>query len=151
MERGNGAGSRRAESTDDDVFSAEDLVAAMDTAARQLVGRGGVEQAAERIVAGAIAATLYGAREVSHLNRALASRDEIGQAEGILMERFSLTGDAAFDLLVRSSQDTNVKLATVARFLTDEVSTRSGSVRASARATIGRTSPGGDGDPDRRR
>ena len=70
------------------------------------------------------ASALYGAQEIAHLNVALASRDEIGQAKGILMERFSLTGDGAFDLLVRSSQDTNVKLVTVARFLIEQVSTR---------------------------
>ena len=48
---------------------------------------------------------------------ALASRDIIGQAKGILMERYDADADAAFNLLCKLSQDTNVKLATIARRL----------------------------------
>jgi hypothetical protein len=70
------------------------------------------------------AVTLFGAQHVGHLNRALESRDEIGQAKGILMERFSLNADQAFDLLVRSSQDTDVKLVDVARWLTQQAGNR---------------------------
>jgi transcriptional regulator with GAF, ATPase, and Fis domain len=72
------------------------------------------------------AVTLYGAQQVDHLHRALASRDEIGQAKGILMERFTLTPEQAFTLLTTSSQETNVKLATVARFLIEQVIERTG-------------------------
>jgi transcriptional regulator with GAF, ATPase, and Fis domain len=70
------------------------------------------------------AVTLFGAQQVGLLNRALESRDEIGQAKGILMERFSLNADQAFDLLVRSSQDTNVKLVNVARWLIHQAGNR---------------------------
>ncbi|MBP2456415.1 hypothetical protein ABID70_001937 [Clavibacter michiganensis] len=45
----------------------------------------------------------------------LASRSVIGQAQGILMERFSLDADRAFRVLRRYSQDGNVKLVEVAR------------------------------------
>jgi response regulator NasT len=45
----------------------------------------------------------------------LASRSVIGQAQGILMERFSLDADRAFQVLRRYSQDGNVKLVEVAR------------------------------------
>jgi len=37
------------------------------------------------------------------LQQALLTRDVIGQAKGILMERLKLTPEAAFDLLRRSS------------------------------------------------
>ncbi len=50
--------------------------------------------------------------------QALGTRDLIGQAKGILMERFSVDDDSAFQMLVRSSQETNVKLVDVARWLT---------------------------------
>lgn len=63
---------------------------------------------------------LYGAARAHHLSVALGSRDEIGQAKGILMERFDLDGDAAFGLLVRSSQETNIKLVEVARWVVAE-------------------------------
>jgi AmiR/NasT family two-component response regulator len=49
-----------------------------------------------------------------NLNRALLSRDVIGQAEGILMERLKITPEDAFDALRRSSQRLNEKLHTVA-------------------------------------
>jgi hypothetical protein len=48
------------------------------------------------------------------LEQALLSRDVIGQAKGILMERLKLTPEDAFDLLRRSSQHLNVKLRDVA-------------------------------------
>jgi len=48
------------------------------------------------------------------LQRALLSRDVIGQAKGILMERLKITPEDAFDLLRRSSQNLNVKLREVA-------------------------------------
>ena len=43
----------------------------------------------------------------------------IGQAKGILMERYRISGDAAFATLARASQATNVKLAEVARHLSE--------------------------------
>jgi hypothetical protein len=57
------------------------------------------------------------ALERVNLRRAIASRDVIGQAKGILMARQGLDADAAFDLLRRTSQDLNVKLADIAATL----------------------------------
>jgi hypothetical protein len=70
------------------------------------------------------ATVLYGADEAQMLGRAVDSRDEIGQAKGILMERFTLDADEAFEMLVSSSQETNVKLVTVARWLISEAEQR---------------------------
>lgn len=56
--------------------------------------------------------------ERAQLRNALDTRDVIGQAKGILMQRRGLTADEAFDLLRRTSQELNVKLAEVARTLT---------------------------------
>ena len=53
------------------------------------------------------------------LRIALESRDVIGQAKGILMERFKITSTEAFDLLITASQHTNRKLRDVAADLTD--------------------------------
>ncbi|WP_410592024.1 ANTAR domain-containing protein [Amycolatopsis sp. lyj-23] len=55
--------------------------------------------------------------ERTHLRRAIASRDVIGQAKGILMARQGLDSEAAFALLRRTSQDLNVKLADIAATL----------------------------------
>lgn len=57
---------------------------------------------------------------VVNLRHALDSRTIIGQATGILMTRRNLTADQAFDVLRRTSQDQNIKLARLAALLTDE-------------------------------
>jgi GAF domain-containing protein len=55
--------------------------------------------------------------EAAQLRQALASRDVIGQAKGILMERRGISAAEAFDILRRTSQDLNVKLIKVAETL----------------------------------
>jgi GAF domain-containing protein len=55
----------------------------------------------------------------TNLRTALVSREIIGQAQGILMERERITADQAFDLLRRSSQRLNLKLRDVAQQLVD--------------------------------
>jgi GAF domain-containing protein len=65
------------------------------------------------------ALVLADARRTEQLRAALASRDVIGQAKGILMERERITADAAFRMLAASSQRVNRKLAVVARELAE--------------------------------
>ena len=60
------------------------------------------------------ARALAAAEESEGLARALDSRKVIGQAQGILMERFELTEDRAMAYLTRVSQDRNIKLRDVA-------------------------------------
>jgi hypothetical protein len=54
-----------------------------------------------------------------NLQSALVTRELIGQAEGILMERERITADQAFDILRRASQHLNVKLRDIARNLVE--------------------------------
>lgn len=54
-----------------------------------------------------------------NLMHALASREVIGQAQGILIERQRITADQAFDILRRASQHLNRKLRDVAQDLVD--------------------------------
>ena len=56
---------------------------------------------------------------VHDLHEALMSRDVIGQAKGILMERLKITPDDAFDVLRRASQSLNLKLREVAAHLAE--------------------------------
>jgi hypothetical protein len=58
------------------------------------------------------------AGKLNHLGVALASRDVIGQAKGVLMERYKITPDQAFAFLAKASQDTNRKLNDIAEYLT---------------------------------
>lgn len=67
-----------------------------------------------RHLASHAAVALASAHERATLEKALASRTVIGQAEGIIMERFDVDADQAFAVLVRYSQHHNVKLAKVA-------------------------------------
>jgi hypothetical protein len=55
---------------------------------------------------------------------ALASRDVIGQAKGMLMERFSIDAAAAFELLKKLSQDSNTPLVMLAQQLVQSAQTR---------------------------
>lgn len=65
----------------------------------------------------------------AQLMDALETRDHIGQAKGILMERESCSADAAFDILRRASQRTNRKLRDVAEDLIRSVAERPGGSR----------------------
>jgi AmiR/NasT family two-component response regulator len=51
---------------------------------------------------------------VHHLNEALASRQAIGEAIGVLIERYKLDEQAAFNFLARLSSHSNTKLRDVA-------------------------------------
>jgi hypothetical protein len=53
--------------------------------------------------------------ERENLNRAVAARHRVGLAQGILMIRRRLTADQAFALLQHESQNTHVKLRTIAQ------------------------------------
>jgi len=58
-------------------------------------------------------------RRLGNLQGALSTREVIGQAQGILIERERITPDQAFDVLRRASQHLNVKLRDVAQSLVD--------------------------------
>jgi transcriptional regulator with GAF, ATPase, and Fis domain len=57
------------------------------------------------------------ARRDEQFKRALASRDTIGQAKGMIMERYGVDAVRAFELLRKLSQDSNVPLVQVAEQL----------------------------------
>jgi GAF domain-containing protein len=65
------------------------------------------------------ALALAEAQRAEQMHDALANRDVIGQAKGILMERHRITADAAFGALSRASQAENLKLAEIARRLVE--------------------------------
>jgi GAF domain-containing protein len=60
---------------------------------------------------------LSSAKQEESLRQAIDARTLIGRAQGILMERFSLDDQGAFEVLRRHSQNTNTKLNEVARIL----------------------------------
>ncbi len=65
------------------------------------------------------AVAMAGAQKQDQLAEGMATRDLIGQAKGILMERYRIDAQKAFALLVRVSQHRNVKLRELAIELTE--------------------------------
>lgn len=75
------------------------------------------------VLAAHAAAAILASREGEQLKSAMATRDRIGQAKGIIMERYGVDEVRAFEMIKQLSQDSNVKLADVAQRVID---TRSG-------------------------
>lgn len=63
-------------------------------------------------------------RRITQLRDAVASRDRIGQAKGLLMAKHQVDASAAFAMLVRASQETNIKLADVASWYIEDSADR---------------------------
>lgn len=64
------------------------------------------------------------ARHIDSLNEAVATRQLVGQAIGILMERYDINDKAAHAFLWRASMNSNTKVRTIASSLVDEVNSR---------------------------
>jgi GAF domain-containing protein len=77
------------------------------------------DEAIAAILARHASVAVASARKEESLARAVDARKLIGQAMGILMERYDVDGDRAFAILKRYSQDTNTKLRDVAQQLID--------------------------------
>lgn len=71
------------------------------------------------VLAAHAAAAIIASREGDQLQSALTTRDRIGQAKGIIMERFDVDDVQAFGMLRQLSQDSNVKLIDVAQQVID--------------------------------
>lgn len=67
------------------------------------------------VLAAMTAASAAASIKEAQLEQAIASRTVIGQATGMVMERFGLDADAAFSVIRRLSQAHNVKIHTLAR------------------------------------
>ena len=98
----------------------------------------------------ALAVGLARAREqaaiqAGQLQQALLSRDVIGQAKGIIMERERVTADQAFDVLRRASQHHNVKLRELAEQVAATGQLPSNGAAPSAAERIRTSNPEGTG------
>jgi GAF domain-containing protein len=72
-----------------------------------------------RLFAAQAALALNNAQRTQQFQQALESRDVIGQAKGILVERRRLTPEDAFRCLALASQAANLKLVEIARHLVE--------------------------------
>lgn len=66
------------------------------------------------VVAAHAAVAFAQARYKAQLHQAITSRDIIGQAKSVLIERYKITGEKTFLLLAEASSRTNTKLHKIA-------------------------------------
>lgn len=104
------------------LYTRQDTIGALNLYADRSRAWDADQIAAAHALAGHLAVAVADAREIEGRGRAMISRTVIGQAEGIIMERFGISADRAFDYLRRISQHHNRKLIAVAEEL---VATRS--------------------------
>jgi GAF domain-containing protein len=71
------------------------------------------------VLAAHAAAAILASRQGEQLQSALTTRDRIGQAKGIIMERYGVDDVRAFDMLRQLSQDSNTRLADIAQQVID--------------------------------
>jgi transcriptional regulator with GAF, ATPase, and Fis domain len=101
------------------LFIEESTMGALNLYSRQRGAFDAEDKAEGSIFAAHAAVALAAAYQKEHLQEALASRDVIGQAKGILMAQQNVDADQAFDILRRASQRLNMKLRDLARQVTE--------------------------------
>lgn len=111
------------------LFTADTTVGALNLYALQPHSFSEVSHLEGGTLAAQCAVAMASADTIDNLHVAVRHRTTIGQAQGILMERFSLEPDHAFAVLTRLSQDHNEKLYDLACRI---VATRSVPGRAAA-------------------
>jgi GAF domain-containing protein len=99
------------------LFAHEDTLGALDLVAYAKSAFSDESEHIGLLLASHAAIAVADAQKLEHAAAALVNRDMIGQAKGILMERFKITADQAFDVLAKVSQDTNRKVYAVAEEL----------------------------------
>ena len=77
------------------------------------------KQTTGMVLAAHAASAIMSNRQGEQLQSALATRDRIGQAKGIIMERYGVDDMRAFDMLRRLSQEGNTPLVDIAARVID--------------------------------
>ena len=101
------------------LFTDEDSLGALNLYSPQPRAFDEVARAEGFVFAAQAAVALRSAQHEEQLRAGMATRNLIGQAQGIVMERFKVTPNQAFAILARISQETNSRLRDVARYLVD--------------------------------
>ena len=99
------------------LFAGGDSFGALNLYAADPAAFGPDSESTGILLASHAALAMAAARTEAGLLTAMDSREMIGQAKGILMERYKITGVQAFGLLVASSQAVNRKLRDIAEHL----------------------------------
>ena len=99
------------------LFTQADTVGGLNIYSRDPRGFGDEAREEGLALAAHISVAVAGALAIGHLQTAVDSRTILGQAVGIVMERYGLDADRAFAVLSRLSQHANRKLSELAKEL----------------------------------
>jgi GAF domain-containing protein len=99
------------------LFIAGETMGALNVYAERPHAFGQVSRDIGLVIAAHSSVAWNSARRDEQFSRALASRDTIGQAKGMIMERYGVDAVQAFEVLRKLSQDSNVPLVDVAKEL----------------------------------
>ena len=100
-------------------MSAGRTTGALNLYARETARFGGADERVGRAFATHAGIALAHAEMAANLRTGLLTREEIGRAVGILMERHRVTAKAAFDMLVLASQHSHRKLRDLAAWMNE--------------------------------
>jgi GAF domain-containing protein len=107
------------------LFIADETMGALNVYAEQPHAFGPETRVIGAIFAAHSSVVWNAARRDEQFQRALASRDVIGQAKGMIMERYGVDAVQAFELLRKLSQDSNVPLIQIATELVAKAQSKS--------------------------
>ncbi|MCW2517182.1 MAG: response regulator with putative antiterminator output domain [Mycobacterium sp.] len=101
------------------LFTGDRTAGALNLFGYQPVQWSSDDETAGSVLAAHAAAAIVAHQHEQQLRTAVLSRDRIGQAKGIIMERFAVDDVRAFQMLRTLSQESNVKLLDVANRVID--------------------------------
>ncbi|QGN32109.1 GAF and ANTAR domain-containing protein [Microlunatus sp. Gsoil 973] len=101
------------------LFTSEHSYGTLNLYSDRVIAFDGHDEAVGLALAAHTAVAIAARQSIEGLSSAVRSRTVIGQAEGILMERYQLSAAQAFAVLVRVSRDENRKLIRIAEELVD--------------------------------
>ncbi|WP_186628998.1 GAF and ANTAR domain-containing protein [Rhodococcus sp. BP22] len=96
------------------LYTGRDNLGALNLYSERANGFDSASEELGLLLATQAAVALIAAQHEDQMQSALASRDLIGQAKGMIMERYGIDAVQAFDLLSRLSQDWNTSVAELA-------------------------------------
>ncbi|MGH1565203.1 GAF and ANTAR domain-containing protein [Mumia sp. DW29H23] len=99
------------------LFTAADDYGALNMYSEQVDAFDDHDQVVGLAMSAHIAVALSSSRQIEHLNRSVRSRTVIGEALGIVMERYGLDENRAFRFLQRVSSITSTRLVVVAEHI----------------------------------
>ncbi|NIL77819.1 hypothetical protein RhoFasB10_03973 [Rhodococcus sp. B10] len=96
------------------LYTKEDTIGALNLFALTANAFDDADEELGAVLATHAAVALYTANKTEQFASGLASRDVIGQAKGMLMERYGIDAVQAFELIRQLSQNENIPVATLA-------------------------------------